>query len=122
MQIGKRVWAAALVGAALWLGGSSHAADDDRVAELERQIKALKDQVATMKSGGASVAEIERQFDGARIWTEVARGDRLEDFESLEDGRSYRFGVVNLGAPDRTGLFRKFEEVRRALGYRFERL
>ena len=71
---------------------------------------------------GERVAEIERQFEGTRIWTEVARGDRLEDFESLEDGRSYRFGVVNLGAPDRTGLFRKFEDVRRALGYRFESL
>jgi len=61
MQIGKKVWAAALVGAALWLGGSAHAADEDRVAELERQIKALQDQVAAMKSsagasGGASMA------------------------------------------------------------------
>ncbi len=68
------------------------------------------------------IAEIERRFEGARIWPEVARGDRLEDFESLEDGRSFRYAVVNLAAKDRDALFLRFEEVTRALGYRFEEL
>jgi biotin carboxylase len=65
------------------------------------------------------IAEIEERFDATRIWTEVAMGDRLEDFESLEDGRSFRYAVVNLAAPDRDSLFRRLEEVTRALGYRF---
>jgi hypothetical protein len=68
------------------------------------------------------IAEIEERFDGTSIWTEVAKGDRLEDFESLEDGRSFRYAVVNLAAPDRARLFRRFDEVTRALGYRFEGL
>jgi biotin carboxylase len=68
------------------------------------------------------IAEIEDRFDGTRIWTEVAEGDRLEDFESLEDGRSFRYAVVNLAAPDRDSLFQRFDEVTRALGYRFEAL
>jgi len=68
------------------------------------------------------IAEIEERFDGTRIWTEVARGDCLEDFESLEDGRSFRYAVVNLAARDRESLFRRFDEVTRALGYRFEAL
>jgi biotin carboxylase len=68
------------------------------------------------------IAEIERRFEGTRIWPETAKGDVLEDFESLEDGRSFRYAVVNVGARDRDRLFQKFEEVRRALGYRFEEL
>jgi len=68
------------------------------------------------------VAEIERRFDGTRIWPEAAKGDRLEDFESLEDGRSFRYAVVNVAASDRHSLFRRFDEVTRALGYRFEPL
>jgi biotin carboxylase len=68
------------------------------------------------------VAEIEERFEGTRIWTEVAKGDRLEDFESLEDGRSFRYAVVNLAASDRDSLFRRLEEVTGALGYRFEAL
>jgi hypothetical protein len=65
------------------------------------------------------VAEIEERFEGTRIWTEVAKGDRLEDFESLEDGRSFRYAVVNLAARDRDSLFLRFEDVRRALGFAF---
>jgi biotin carboxylase len=68
------------------------------------------------------IAEVERQFPGTRVWPEAREGDRLDDFESLEDGRSFRYAVVNLGAPNRDALFLEFEEVRRALGYRFEEI
>ena len=68
------------------------------------------------------IADVERRFEGTRIWPETAKGDVLDDFESLEDGKSFRYAVVNVGAPDRDGVFRRFEEVRQALGYRFERL
>lgn len=68
------------------------------------------------------IAEVERRFEGTRIWPETTKGDVLEDFESLEDGRSFRYAVVNVGARDRESLFRRFEEVRQALGYRFEAL
>jgi hypothetical protein len=69
-----------------------------------------------------TIAEIEGRFEGTRVWPEASTGDRLEDFESLEDGRSFRYAVLNLGAADRDSLFLKFEEVKRALGYRFEPL
>jgi hypothetical protein len=64
MTIGKTRWAAAVFAAAIW-GSTTLAADDDRVAELEKQIQALKAQVAAMKggSGGSDIAEIERQIE-----------------------------------------------------------
>ncbi|HEY7819309.1 MAG TPA: ATP-grasp domain-containing protein, partial [Vicinamibacteria bacterium] len=69
-----------------------------------------------------AVPEIERRFEKTRIWLEAGEGDRLEDFESLEDGKSCRYAVVNLGARHRDELFLRFEEVRQALGFRFEPL
>jgi biotin carboxylase len=62
----------------------------------------------------------ERLHPGTLVWPECAEGERLEDFESLEDGQSFRYAVVNVSAPDRGMLQRRFEEVRRALGYYFE--
>jgi hypothetical protein len=35
----------------------------------------------------------------------------------MQDGQSFRYGVVNLGARDRQELFEKFEEFRRDLGF-----
>src|SRR5262245_38829903 len=57
---GKTKWIAAALGAALWLGGAL-AADDAKVAELEKQLKALQEQVAAMK--GTDTAELQRQID-----------------------------------------------------------
>ena len=58
---GKRAWIAAAVAAAIWMGGVAFAADDARVAELEKQLKALQEQVAAMK--GSDTAELERKID-----------------------------------------------------------
>jgi uncharacterized small protein (DUF1192 family) len=90
MQIGKKVWAAALIGAALWLGGTAHAADDTRVAELERQIKALQEQIASMKSsGGNDVVEIERKIDIlAREIESLKLGEAASD-----DAGKQRYGL-----------------------------
>jgi hypothetical protein len=43
------------------------------------------------------VRAVEAAFPGVRVWTECAQGEILEDFESLDDGHSARYGVINLG-------------------------
>src|SRR5262245_36617336 len=58
---GKTTWIAAAIGAALWVGSAALAADDAKVAELEKQLKALQEQVAAMKS--TDTAELQRQID-----------------------------------------------------------
>ncbi len=68
------------------------------------------------------IAEVEQRFEGTRIWPESAKGDVLDDFESLEDGRSFRYAVINLAAANWDALFLRFDEMTRALGYRFEPL
>lgn len=70
----------------------------------------------------ADLVAAEALYPGTQAWTECAAGDRLDDFERWEDGRSYRYGIVNLGAPDRAALLERLERVRERLGYRFEPL
>jgi hypothetical protein len=57
-----------------------------------------------------------------RVWTECAAGDALEDFAGGEDGASFRYGVVNLGADSPEEREARIGEVRARLGYAFEPL
>jgi hypothetical protein len=68
------------------------------------------------------LAAAEALHPGTRVWTECDQGEELVDFDWWEDGKSYRYGIVNLGAPDRATLFERLEQVRARLGYRFEPL
>jgi biotin carboxylase len=68
------------------------------------------------------VREVEAMVPGTLVWTECETGQELADFESYEDGRSCRYGVVNVGAEDRAGLLSRFEAVRAALGFELEPL
>lgn len=68
------------------------------------------------------VAAAEALYPGTRIWTECVTGEELVDFDWWEDGKSYRYAIVNLGAPDRATLLERLEEVKARLGYRFEPL
>ena len=63
-MIRKRTWAAAVTVAAVVVGGA-FAAEEDRVAELEKQIRALQGRVAAIKTDApaSDVAEIERQIE-----------------------------------------------------------
>lgn len=70
----------------------------------------------------ADLAAAEALYPGTLVWTECAEGDELADFETWEDGRSCRYAIVNLGAPDRATLLERLEAVRERLGYRFEPL
>lgn len=63
------------------------------------------------------IAEVETAFPGTLVWTECSPGQELTDFESAEDGKSYRYGVVNLGAAHHAELQVRFDTIRRALGF-----
>jgi hypothetical protein len=67
----------------------------------------------------AEVAAAEALFPGTLVWSECAAGDELVDFLRFEDGASARYGVLNLGAPDRPTLLDRAGRLLDALGYRF---
>lgn len=68
------------------------------------------------------VRAVEALYPGTLIWNECQSGQDLTDFESIEDGVSARYGVINLGGSDRDEISGRIEEVRGELGYRFKKL
>jgi len=68
------------------------------------------------------VRAAEALYPGTMVWNECKTGQELADFESIEDGHSCRYAVVNVGAPDRDSLVERMQRVRERLGYRFEAL
>ena len=67
------------------------------------------------------IADIEARYPGTLIWNEVALGEVLSDF-AHEDGASFRYAVINLGADSHEELIAKCEEISRDLSYRFDSL
>jgi biotin carboxylase len=70
----------------------------------------------------ADVAAAAALFPQTLVWNEVATGDRLENFSRGEDGASFRYGVVNLGADTPEERKQRFAAVCARLGYAFEPL
>lgn len=66
------------------------------------------------------IAAVEEEIADAMIWTECRAGQTLADFDSVEDGRSCRYAVVNVGAADRAGLLSALDTITTKLDFRFE--
>lgn len=65
---------------------------------------------------------VERQFPGTLVWSDCRAGESLHVGPDVEDGRSVRYAVVNVGAADRGEIEGKTAEIQRALGFEFEPL
>lgn len=68
------------------------------------------------------VRATEAEFPGALVFNEIATGQELAEFESVEDGSSARYAVLNAGASSRAELDALAAAVQERLGYRFEAL
>jgi hypothetical protein len=68
----------------------------------------------------AALRAAEALFPGTLVWMECNAGDALSDFESLEDGCSARYAIVNLGGMDRQELLERAAAVQHRLGVVFE--
>jgi biotin carboxylase len=69
-----------------------------------------------------TVAAVERDLPGTMVWQECRPGQELSDFESIEDGRSCRYAVVNVGASNPEEIENNLGRVLERLDFRFERL
>ena len=58
------------------------------------------------------------EFPDARVQTFVKEGELLSD--AFQDGKSYRYGLVHLGARDSQELQEKFERCKEILGFEFD--
>jgi hypothetical protein len=65
---------------------------------------------------------IESEFAGALIWSECEQDQELTNFERVEDGKSYRYAIVNIGGQDGQDLESTYCRVLRRLDFQFLRL
>ena len=61
------------------------------------------------------MAEIEKLYPDVRIEVYATPGRRLSD--QLQDGSSFRYGIVNLGGASREDLLERFERCHAKLGF-----
>lgn len=72
--------------------------------------------------GQDEIAAAEALSPGTLAWVECERDQELSDFAGLEDGASFRYAVVNVGARDLAGAIELFQMVRARLGIELEPL
>ena len=60
------------------------------------------------------LAEIERAYPDIRIEIHATAGRKLSD--ELQDGTSFRYGIVSLGGRDRADVLSRFETCQAELG------
>jgi ATP-grasp domain len=63
------------------------------------------------------IAELTRRFPDARIEISVSAGQLLSDI--MQDGKSFRYGLINIGANSEAELDAKFELCKNALPFEF---
>ena len=66
----------------------------------------------------ADLKNFYQQFPDARVDILVKEGDNLNNM--LQDGKSYRYGVIHLGGTDKKNLFDNFEQSKQLLPFQFK--
>jgi hypothetical protein len=66
------------------------------------------------------LAAAEALYPQTQVWNECRSGEALADFAQGEDGASYRYGVINLGADSVEERDARLAAVHQRLGYAFE--
>lgn len=64
-----------------------------------------------------AIDAVYNEFPDARVQIFVQEGQRLSD--AFQDGKSYRYGLIHLGARDWQELYQKFERCRQLLHFKF---
>jgi biotin carboxylase len=72
--------------------------------------------------GEAELAALARARPGLLAWADCRAGDVLRVAPEVEDGRSVRYAVVNLGGASRSDIATQAAATERALGFELERL
>jgi hypothetical protein len=77
-------------------------------------LRAFADHIVARLPAAAELERLAGLYPDIRVELHATVGRRLAD--ELQDGHSYRYGIVNLGARDLAEVLETFEAVREALG------
>ncbi len=79
-------------------------------------LRTFEDCLVTGLPSKEQIASLEAIYPGIRVELHAYLGRKLSD--DLQDGASYRYGIVNLGGSDSEDVLRRFEDCRARLGIR----
>ena len=65
-----------------------------------------------------SIEKVKEAIPDIRIYIYTSEGELLSD--QLQDGKSYRYGLMNIGGRDRQEIIEKFELAKRMLRFKFQ--
>jgi biotin carboxylase len=77
-------------------------------------LRTFADHVVVALPSEADIAGLARFYPDVRVELHAAVGRKLSD--ELQDGQSYRYGIVNLGGRDRAEVLAQFEACRESMG------
>jgi hypothetical protein len=77
-------------------------------------LRTFEDHIVVALPSEADIAWLSRLYPDVRVELHASVGRRLSD--ELQDGQSYRYGIVNLGGRDRDDVLTQFEACRKRLG------
>ena len=77
-------------------------------------LRAFADHLVARLPEAAELERLAGLYPDIRVELHAAVGRKLSD--ELQDGHSYRYGIVNLGGRDLAEVLETFEAVREALG------
>lgn len=80
-------------------------------------LRLFEDMHVVALPSAAELEDLARRHPGIRVEILVSKDRKLS--QELQDGESFRYGIVNLGGRDRQDLLEQFEDCRRRLGFAF---
>lgn len=63
------------------------------------------------------IEAVKQSYPGTVVHTFYQSGDRMSDYEDMDDVDSYSYAMINLGAQDRAELMAKFKQVKKRLAF-----
>ena len=77
-------------------------------------LRSFEDHIVAALPAEADLDRLAQLYPDIRVELHATVGRKLSD--EFQDGRSYRYGIVNLGGRDRAHVLEQFETCRESLG------
>jgi len=77
-------------------------------------LRSFEDYIVAALPAEADIGQLARLYPDIRVELHATLGRKLSD--EFQDGRSYRYGIVNLGGRDHAHVLEQFEACRKSLG------
>ncbi len=80
-------------------------------------LRTFENKTATRTPTTAEINVATQKYPEMRTEIYIQPGKKLQDI--LQDGKSYRYGLIHLGGRDKNELYRKYEDCKRLLQFEF---